>query len=126
MVCLLLIAFTQVEGMVFMRNAIINSLKKIIENEKVLEVFFSPPFSFKANKKQNIFSLLKVNPSKEPNPEKLQSNIETLEEDCKILLKAIESCRTLIPPSIRRLSSFIKLKVWKLPFFSFFHITGIS
>ena len=40
MVCLLLIAFTQVEGMVFMRNAIINSLKKIIENEKVLEVFF--------------------------------------------------------------------------------------
>ena len=118
---LLLMAFTQLEGQSFLINSFTQPLKALLEDKEIIEVilFFIvflyclSSFSFSSFLPCLIFfSYFKqVNPSKETNPENLEKNVHRLENYCKQFIKSIDSCRTLIPASFRRLSFFLKTKV---------------
>ena len=74
-------------------------------------------------------SLFKINPTKESNPEVLAANVARLESYCRQILKAIDSCRTLVALPLRRMAHFIKTKaslisppsLSLLPPFIYFH-----
>lgn len=88
---MLVMAFAQVEGADFIRGTLYQPLQEIMKDASPLE----------------------LNPQSESDPAALAANVQRLEKYCALILDACEASKPLIPPSFKRICSFVRQEIEK-------------